>query len=237
MAIGAAVLDYFTKIDYVALPGRVLSTVQGALTGDAWRGVWLFFAALLAWLKGTLLNLPANLLKWGCTLPVSNDWAAMVLAPGPWLLIARAFKADVAKLGLALNGGKFVGFPNAPHYVSTHAELFLLVAAALLSVVCLLSVLCAVRGKRVIDKFASFRRQWATQALVAYAIVYIKPGSAMHSFAMPAGGLLVHALMFGRDRKLCTGGILLVMAACAWAPLKPRWRGAAAAGCARPRRA
>ena len=110
-----------------------------------------------------------------------------------------------------------MGFPNAPHYVSTHAELFLFVAVALLSVICLLNTLCAVRGKSVFDKFASFRRQWATQALVAYAIVYIKPGSAMYSFAMPAGGLLVHALMFGRDRKLCTGGILLVMAACAWA--------------------
>jgi hypothetical protein len=93
-------------------------------------------------------------------------------------------------------------------------------------VVCLLNALCAVRGKCVFDKFASFRRQWATQALVAYAIVYIKPGSAMYSFAMPTGGLLVHALMFGRDRKLCTGGILLVMAACAWAALAsgpPRW--------------
>jgi hypothetical protein len=160
-----------------------------------------------------------------------------ILAAGPWLLIGRAYK-DAAKAGLALGGAKFAGFPNAPHYVSSHAELFLFVAAALLSVVVLANTLA--RAVRLappfalfgVDNFASWRRQLLTQVALSYLIVYVKPNSEGYKYAMPVGGLMAHALLFDRERKLCTGGVLLVAMACAWlrppAPLPPPPRARAA---------
>jgi hypothetical protein len=118
------------------------------------------------------------------------------------------------KAGLALHGAKFVGFPNAPSFVSSPAELFLFVAASLVAALALLNTLCALACKKhgVIVRFASLQRQWLTQVLLAYAVVFIKPGSFMYKFAMPVGGVLAHLMMFDRERRLCTGGVLLVAA-------------------------
>lgn len=112
--IGATVLELFLQA-----PSRIGAFFVSAAKGDAWRGIYQFFGNLLSWLVSFVLELPANLLKWGCTIPSGPDYIALCFAPGPWLLIARAMKADVTKLGLALHGAKFYGIvswpPPSPH--------------------------------------------------------------------------------------------------------------------------
>lgn len=101
---------------------------------------------------------------------------------------------------------------NAPSYISTHAELFIFVLASLFSVLHVINCVARVCGKKpVFSRFAPLARAHLTQMALCYGVVYIKPNSTAYAVAVPVGGLLCHSLMFDQERKLCTGGVLLLL--------------------------